>query len=155
MFLNTQSCSKTQKLCDEPYMHGTPPCPYRGVRRGAPTTATHVCTPTDHRAARGATPTLRERYIRRVGTSRRGSLVGATIRVTPERRSRRAAWRCLSWWVPPIGGYLPPRPRHTWWSRTERRPMGSPPWSTLGGSWHPAWGAPDCVLLQAKPGGNR
>ena len=25
-----------------------------------------------------------------------------------------------------IGGYLRPRPRHTWWSRAERRSMGSP-----------------------------
>ena len=77
-------------------MHATPPRPYRGVRRGTPTTATHVSTPTDRRAARAATPTRHERYIRKIGTPRRGSLAGATIRVTPERRSRRTAWRCLS-----------------------------------------------------------
>ena len=59
--------------CNEPNVHTTPPRPYRGVRRGTSTTATHVSTPTDRCAARTATPTLRERYIRKFGTPRRGS----------------------------------------------------------------------------------
>ena len=60
-------------MCNEPYVRTTPPRPYRGVRRGTPTAATHVSTPTDHQATRAATPTLRGTYIRRDGTPRRGS----------------------------------------------------------------------------------
>ena len=86
----------SQCSCNESYVRAAPRCTYRSVRRFAPTTAAHVSTLTYRRAARAATPTLREQYIRRDGTPRRGSSAGATIRVTPERRSRRTAWRCLS-----------------------------------------------------------
>ena len=93
-------------------MHATPSRPYRGVWKGTPTTATHVSTPIGRRAACAATPTLRERYIRRVGTPRQA------VRV--ERRSgshRSGALDGRHMGMPllmgsPIGGYLRPRARH-------------------------------------------
>ena len=85
------SLSKLRGECNEPYVRTTSPRTFRGVRRGTPTAATHVSSPTKHRATRATTPTLRGRYIRRDGTPRRGNSAGATIRIAPERRSRRTA----------------------------------------------------------------
>ena len=81
------------------YGHHTAAPLLRRWKGCAPTTVALLSTPIDRRAVYAATRTTHGRYIRRSGWLRRGSPTGATIRITPEGRSRRTARICLSWWV--------------------------------------------------------
>ena len=96
--------------------------------------------PQDHRPAHAAaTPTaLRlpppraDGYKGKAGGPRKGSSPGAASRVTPERRTGRAAQRCLSWWVLPQESI----------SSTLRLPDGA---ASNTDEWVPPWSAFDTV----------
>ena len=107
----------------------SPPPAYRPARAAA--TPTTLCLP----------PPRADGYKGKAEEPRKSSWPGAASRVTLERRTGRAARRCLSWWVLPKEGV----------SGTLRLPGGAGPstgewalpWPVLGASRHLASGSPD------------
>ena len=107
----------------------SPPPAYRPARAAATPTALRL------------PPPRADGYKEKAGEPRKGSSPGAASQVTPERRTGRAAQRCLSWWVLPQEGIsntlrLPGRagPSTGEWAL---------PWPVLGAIRHLASGSPD------------